>query len=89
MEGSEQIAQEYEADCGPAKPGYRVVKPELIAFSCITPKNRVLYLKGVIHDGWLTVLRFEYPNAERKVWDPVVKQVAGSLTGATDAAAPK
>lgn len=88
-ESPDQITQGYVTDCGPAKPGYRVVKPGLVAFSCITPKNRVLYFKAVIHGDWMTAVRFEYPIAERKVWDPVVQRVAKSLIGTSDTTTPR
>jgi hypothetical protein len=73
------LARSYEADCGAGKVTYQVAKPQLVAFSCITPAGGVIYQKTLIGGGALRSVRFDYPLAEQKAWDPVVSQVAASL----------
>lgn len=73
------IAELYLADCDPAKITYRVTKPELVAFSCLTPEGRILYQKTIVRGDTLRSVRFDYPWAERASWAPVVKAVADSL----------
>jgi hypothetical protein len=77
-----EIAMDYERDCAAGKVSYSAVSKRLVAFSCITKAGQILYQKTLIKGDVLTTVRFEYPNSERSVWDPVVRQVAGSLAAA-------
>ncbi|HEY3778206.1 MAG TPA: hypothetical protein VGL35_09115 [Rhizomicrobium sp.] len=77
---SDAIARLYETDCGAGKVTYRVVKPRLVAFSCVNAAGRIIYQKTLIDGDVLRSMRFEYPYADRATWDPVIKQVAGSLS---------
>ena len=81
----EDIAREYEVDCGAGKVTYKVAKPQLVAFSCITPAGRVIYQKTLIRHDVLTTVRFEYPAAEQTIWNPAVQQVSGSLSAGSGA----
>lgn len=78
------IAREYERHCSGGKVTYQVVKSTLVAFSCITPTRHVIYQKTLISPEVLRTVRFEYPYADRAIWDPVVQQVANSFTVARD-----
>jgi hypothetical protein len=73
------IARQYQGDCAAGKIAYSVVKPKLVAFSCVTAKGDILYQKTIIGDDRLCSLRFDYPAAERATWDGVVKEVSASL----------
>ena len=75
----EGIAREAAADCAGGRGAYRLVKPQLVAVSCITPKGVVIYQKTLISKDELTTVRFEYPYTERERWDHVVTRVAASL----------
>ena len=74
------IARQYEADCGAGKVTYKVAKPALVAFSCITPAGRLIYQKTLIRRDVLATVRFEYPAAEQATWNPVVQRVSASLS---------
>ncbi|MBS0294834.1 MAG: hypothetical protein JSR45_00895 [Proteobacteria bacterium] len=73
------IAREYMGACAGGTVTYKVVKRSLEAFSCITARGRVLYHKTTVRRGARATLEFDYPRAERAIWDPVVKRVAASL----------
>lgn len=75
----EGVAREAASDCVRGPIPYRVVKPSLVAVSCITPRGHVIYQKTLINKEVLTSVRFEYPNSENARWDDVVKHVAASL----------
>jgi hypothetical protein len=81
----EAVARLAASDCAGGKVAYRLVKPTLVALSCVTPDGKVLYSKTLIAKDRLTTVTFEYPLAERKRWDPVVARVAGSLHQGTPA----
>ena len=81
----EEIARNYAGDCGAGKVTYKVAKPRLVAFSCVTPAGRVIYQKTVIRQDVLSTVRFDYPNEERTIWDPVVRKVSGSLSAGSGA----
>ena len=81
----EQIAREYEADCGAGKVTYKVAKPGLVAFSCTTPAGRVIYQKTLIRHDVLSTVRFEYPAGEQAIWDPAVQRVSASLSAGSGA----
>lgn len=66
-------------DCAGGKATYQVSKPNLVAYSCRSPKGRVVYQKVVIEGDTLATLRFDYPSAEQQAWAPVIKQMADSL----------
>jgi hypothetical protein len=74
-----QIARDYEKDCRGGKIAYQVAKLGLAAFSCTTPRGRVIYQKTLIGGDVLATVRFDYPVAERATWDRVVNRVASSL----------
>lgn len=74
------ISREYQADCVGGKITYKAIRPRLVAFSCVTSAGNVIYQKTLIgEDDILRSVRFDYPYPERATWDPVVKQVSGSL----------
>lgn len=77
------IERDYSDRCIGAVP-YRVVKPNLVAFSCRTKGGRTLYHKTLVHHDVLTTIEFDYPSAEHAIWDPVVAKVSGSLRAATE-----
>jgi hypothetical protein len=85
QQSPQDIARNYEGDCGAGKVGYEVAKPQLVAFSCITPAGRVIYQKTLIRHDVLTTVRFDYPAEEQAVWDPAVRQVSGSLSAGSGA----
>ena len=78
-----ELAQRAENDCASHRAPYRVVKPKLVAISCVTGEN-ILYQKTMIEGDTLTTLRATYPAAERKVWDDVVAAMSRSLVPAPD-----
>ena len=65
--------------CAGAQASYEISKRTLVAFSCRTPNNEIVYEKMIIHGDTLAVVRFTYPATEETNWSPVVKQMAGSL----------
>jgi hypothetical protein len=73
-------------DCAGDKVSYQVSKPNLIAFSCLSPRGRVVYTKIVISGDTLATLRFEYDPGEQETWSPVIKQMANSLRLGADPA---
>ncbi len=73
------IAQLNESDCAPGKITYEVAKPKLVAFSCMSRAGGIIYQKTLVGRDVLRSVRFDYPDSERAAWEPVVKQVAGSL----------
>lgn len=81
LEGTpDAIADQYLTDCGAGKITYKLVKPRLVAFSCVTLAGKVIYQKTLIGaDDVLRSLRFEYLHSDRAAWDPVVRRVSGSL----------
>ena len=81
----DELAREYEVDCGAGKVIYKVAKPQLVAFSCITPAGLVIYQKTLIRHDVLTTVRFEYPSGEQTIWDPAAQQVSGSLSAGSGA----
>ncbi|MFK2891261.1 hypothetical protein [Dyella flagellata] len=66
-------------DCAQDKITYRVSKPSLVAYSCLSPKGRIVYEKVVILGDTLATLRFEYGAGGQARWAPVIKQMADSL----------
>lgn len=66
-------------DCVAGKATYQVSKPNLVAYSCQSPKGRVVYRKAVIRGDTLATVRFEYVPTEQQTWAPVVEQMADSL----------
>lgn len=70
---------EEELPCAGVRASYEVSKRDLVAFSCQTPKNEIVYEKMIIHGDTLVGVQFTYPGAEQAIWSPVVKQMAGSL----------
>jgi hypothetical protein len=73
------VARRAASDCVGGKVGHEVVKPRIVALSCVTPKGRVIYQKTLVRKDRLATIRFEYPNGERTRWDHVVTSVASSL----------
>ena len=65
--------------CAGSRASYEVSKRNLVAFSCQTQNNEIVYEKMLIHGGTLAIVQFTYPVAEQATWSPVVKQMAGSL----------
>ena len=74
------IARDAEEDCGRRPAVYRLVKPTVVAVSCITSTGGVVYRKTLIRGDILTSLLATYSASERSVWDPVVQRMAQSLT---------
>ncbi len=81
----DHIAREAASDCDGGKVAYKVVKPKLVALSCVTPKGRVHYQKTLIGKDAVTTLTFEYAASEKARWDPVVARVSTSLQQGTPA----
>lgn len=65
--------------CANREAAYEVKKPSMFAFSCTSPKGRVIYEKTIIRGDTLVVLYLDYPTEEKEKWAPVVKQMASSL----------
>ena len=78
------IARLYQADCGGGKITYKIVKPRLVAFSCVTPAGQIIYQKTLIGGDVLRWVRFDYPYSDRAAWDTVVRQVSSSLRAPSD-----
>jgi hypothetical protein len=76
---SEAVAKSAEEKCPGHHAPYRVVKPMLAAVSCATGAN-ILYSKTLLRDGVATTFMAAYPAAERAIWDPVVAEMARSMT---------
>jgi hypothetical protein len=74
-----EMVREYERGCGPRTVTFEVANARLAAFSCTTPKGRIIYQKTMIRKDVLATVRLEYPVSEQALWDPVVRQVASSL----------
>lgn len=74
------LAAEASRDCPRHRADYRVVKPRLVAVSCVGGDGRVIYQKTLIRGDVLTTFRMTYPSAERSRWDAVLAQISGSLT---------
>ncbi|MEW6596461.1 MAG: hypothetical protein AB1429_03085 [Pseudomonadota bacterium] len=79
------ISRSAASDCAEGKVSYRLVRPAVVAMSCVTKIGVVVYQKTLISKDKLTSVRFEYPYAERKRWDQVVTRVAASLHGGSPA----
>ena len=73
------LHSEEQRPCAGARASYEVSKRNLVAFSCQTPNNEIVYEKMIIHGDTLAVVQFTYPVAEQATWSPVVRQMAGSL----------
>jgi hypothetical protein len=67
-------------DCAKDKVSYQVSKPDLVAYSCLNTRGRVVYEKVIIRDDTLATVRFEYAASEQATWAPVIKQMAASLS---------
>ncbi|MGO4523206.1 hypothetical protein AB4076_21525 [Dyella sp. 2RAF44] len=66
-------------DCASGKATYQVSKPNLVAYSCLTPQGRVVYAKAIIRGDTLATVRFDYAPSEQQTWAPVIKQMADTL----------
>lgn len=66
-------------DCAGGKATYQVSKPNLVAYSCLSPKGRVVYAKAIIRGDTLASVRFDYAASEQQTWAPVIKQMADTL----------
>lgn len=74
-------------ECADGKATYQVSKASLMAFSCSSPKGRVVYEKVLIRGDTLATVRFDYTKDEQAMWGVVIKQMADSLRldeGATE-----
>jgi hypothetical protein len=65
--------------CADQKTAYEVRKPAMFAFSCTSPKGRVIYEKTIIRGDTFVVLYLDYAKEEQEKWAPVIKQMSGSL----------
>ncbi|RKE37881.1 hypothetical protein B0G76_4162 [Paraburkholderia sp. BL23I1N1] len=70
---------EEQGPCAGMPASYEVSKRDLVAFSCQTPKNEIVYEKMIIHGDTLVAVQFIYPAAEQAMWSPVIKQMSSSL----------
>jgi len=66
-------------DCGSGKAAYQVSKPDWVAYSCMSPKGRVVYARVVIRSDTLATVRFDYAPSEQKIWALVIRQMADTL----------
>ncbi len=73
------IAAEAAQDCRGRPLAYKVVKPNLVALSCLTPRGRVFYQKTLIRGDLLTSIQMNYPVADKAQWDAATAQIAQSL----------
>jgi hypothetical protein len=71
-------------NCAQDKISFQVSKPDLIAYSCLSPRGRIVYAKTVVRAETMATVRFEYDPAERETWSPVIRQMANSLTLAAE-----
>jgi hypothetical protein len=79
----EDIAREAGSHCAAGRVAYKVVKPRLVALSCVTAEGRATYQKTLIGKAALTTVTFDYPATERRRWDPVVASIAASMRQGT------
>ncbi|MCP1119201.1 hypothetical protein JOE11_001798 [Robbsia andropogonis] len=70
---------EEEGACNGQPASYEVSKRDLVAFSCKTEDNEIVYEKMIIRDETLAVVSFTYPVAEQALWGPIITKMAGSL----------
>ena len=80
--GRRTIASLYQAGLWRGQGHYKVVKPRLVAFSCVTQAGQIIYQKILIDGDVLRSVRFDYPYSDRAVWDTVVKQELSSSLSA-------
>ena len=73
-----KIAAEAEQECG-GSAAYKVVKPALVAVSCVTKKGEILYEKTLFKGDQVVTMHMTYPATERRTWDPVLQRIAASL----------
>ena len=71
-------------NCAKDNVSYQVSKPSLIAYSCLSPRGRIVYAKTVVRGETMATVRFEYDPGEQERWSPVIKQMANSLRLAAD-----
>jgi hypothetical protein len=64
--------------CQGSPVGYRVVRAPLVAMSCVHG-DEVFYEKTLIHGDILMSVSATYPRSEAATWEPIVRQMAGSL----------
>lgn len=73
------LRAEEKDTCVGTRASYEVSKKDLVAFSCRTPKDEIVYEKMIIHGDTLATVQFIYPAAEQTAWAPVIQHMAGSL----------
>ncbi|HTH77297.1 MAG TPA: hypothetical protein VL635_23160 [Trinickia sp.] len=73
------LRDEEQSACADAPPSYEVSKRSLVAFSCRTRKDAIVYEQMIIRGDTLVAVQFSYPASEQTMWSPVVKQMAHSL----------
>lgn len=74
-------------ECVDGKATYQVSKANFVAYSCISPKGRVVYEKVLIRGDTLATVRFDYARDEQPTWGALIKPMADSLrlqAGAAD-----
>ena len=73
-----QLADMYAEQCRGQFAAYRVVRDDLVALSCVHD-GEVFYEKTLIHGDTLMSVSATYPQPDARVWEPIVRQMAGSL----------
>ncbi|HUB90997.1 MAG TPA: hypothetical protein VMA74_14835 [Dyella sp.] len=76
---AEMLQWNLKEDCAKGKVTYKVSKPDLVAYSCLSPEGRIVYEKIIIHADTLATVRFDYAAHEQARWSSVIKQMADSL----------
>jgi hypothetical protein len=69
-------------NCSNPQQAYRVVKPHLIAISCLAGDD-IYYQKTYLYKSLATTMAAKYPNSESRLWNAVVSKMARSLTPAS------
>lgn len=73
------LRDEEQSACTGAPASYEVSKRGLVAFSCRTQNDAIVYEQMIIRGDTLVAVQFTYPASEQAAWSPTVKQMAHSL----------
>lgn len=59
---------------------YESLKGNRYAYSYLTPQGNIFYGWAVVQHGTAYQINFEYPQTEKSVFNPIIKQMTQSLT---------
>lgn len=66
-------------DCAGDKASYAVARSNLVAYSCLDAKGRIVYRKTLIDGSHLVTVHFVYRPQEQALWAPVIKQMGDAI----------